>query len=66
MTTPKEKAPVFCEKYCPVCRSARAGNRIGKALQKMELKIVGKKGCIWGKATTDYYGVTPDKTIPKK
>ncbi|NYT20149.1 MAG: hypothetical protein GKC08_07680 [Methanosarcinales archaeon] len=66
MKTSKGKAPVFCEKYCPVCRTARAGNSIGKALQKVELKVVGKNGCIWGKARTNYYGVTPDKPIPKK
>ncbi|NPE30078.1 hypothetical protein HNV12_19415 [Methanococcoides sp. SA1] len=63
MTTTKEKAPVFCEKYCPVCRGARAGIGICKALQKIELRICGKNGCPWGKARTEYYGVTPDKKI---
>ncbi|WP_129598701.1 hypothetical protein [Methanohalophilus profundi] len=59
-----EKAPVFCEKYCIICRGARAGNPICKAIQNLELKIFGKEGCIWGKARTRYYGVTPDKEIP--
>ncbi|WP_292468583.1 hypothetical protein [Methanolobus sp.] len=57
----KDKPPVFCEKYCVICNGARAGNGICKALQNLELKIMGKNGCIWGKARTDYYGVTPDQ-----
>ncbi|WP_406658054.1 hypothetical protein V7O62_05755 [Methanolobus sp. ZRKC2] len=61
----KKKAPVFCENYCLICKGARAGNSLCKALQNLELKIVGKNGCIWGKARTEYYGVTPDKPIPK-
>ncbi|MBN2109852.1 MAG: hypothetical protein JW705_02030 [Methanosarcinaceae archaeon] len=61
----KKKPPVFCERYCPVCRGARAGNSICKAVQDFELKIFGKKGCIWGRARTEYYGVTPDKPIPE-
>jgi hypothetical protein len=60
------KAPVFCEKYCIVCKGAREGNEICKAIQKLELKIFGNNGCIWGAARTKYYGVTPDKKIPKK
>ncbi|MGB9929571.1 MAG: hypothetical protein ACPK85_14415 [Methanosarcina sp.] len=66
MTEMKGKAPVFCEKYCIVCKGAREGNGICKAIQKLELRIFGKKGCIWGAARTKYYGVTPDKKIPKK
>jgi hypothetical protein len=60
-----KKAPVFCEKYCIVCKGARAGNGLCKAIQNLELKIFGEKGCIWGKARTEYYGVTPDKPIKK-
>jgi hypothetical protein len=61
----KKKAPVFCENYCIICKGARSGNSLCKSLQNLELKIMGKNGCIWGKARTEYYGVTPDKPIPK-
>lgn len=57
------KPPVFCEKYCPVCRGARSGNSFFKYLQNIELKIFGKEGCMWGKARTKYYGITPDMPI---
>lgn len=60
----KEKPPVFCEKYCIICKGARNGNSLFKALQKIELKITGINGCPWGKARTRYYGVTPDQKIP--
>ncbi|MDW7732256.1 MAG: hypothetical protein SCH66_07490 [Methanolobus sp.] len=60
----KKKAPVFCEKYCLVCKGARAGNSLCRSVQNLELRIFGKNGCIWGKARTEYYGVTPDKPIP--
>jgi hypothetical protein len=65
MEEKKEKPPVFCENYCVVCRGARTGNGICKSIQNLELKIFGKNGCIWGAARTKYYGVTPDKKIPK-
>jgi hypothetical protein len=64
MTESKENPPVFCEKFCVICKGARDGNRICKAVQKVELKIFGRNGCIWGAARTKYYGVTPDKKIP--
>jgi hypothetical protein len=60
------KPPVFCEKYCIICKGARAGNGICKAIQNLELKICGKNGCIWGKARTKFYGVTPDQKIPEQ
>jgi hypothetical protein len=60
----KENPPVFCEKYCIVCRGAREGNKICKTIQSIELRIFGKNGCIWGAARTRYYGVTPDKKLP--
>ena len=63
--TDQKKAPVFCEKYCTICKGARAGNSICKSLQNFELKLTGPNGCPWGKARTEYYGVTPDKPIPK-
>ncbi|WMW21166.1 hypothetical protein RE476_07025 [Methanolobus mangrovi] len=61
----QKKAPVFCENYCLVCKGARAGNGFFKAIQNIELKIFGAKGCPWGKARTEYYGVTPDQPIKK-
>jgi hypothetical protein len=63
MTEVEEKPPVFCEKYCIICKGAREGNRICKVIQKVELKIFGRNGCIWGAARTRYYGATPDKKI---
>lgn len=63
--TDQKKAPVFCENYCLVCKGARAGNGFFKSIQNIELKIFGKNGCPWGKARTEYYGVTPDQPIPK-
>lgn len=63
MAEAKEKPPVFCEKFCIICKGAREGNGICKAIQKIELRIFGKNGCIWGAARTRYYGVTPDKKI---
>jgi hypothetical protein len=66
MAEAKEKTPVFCEKYCIICKGAREGNGICKAIQNIELKIFGKNGCIWGAARTRYYGVTPDKKLPGK
>ncbi|WP_319506777.1 hypothetical protein [uncultured Methanolobus sp.] len=61
----QKKAPVFCEKYCLICRGARSGNSIFKALQNIELKITGPNGCPFGQARTEYYGVTPDQPILK-
>ncbi|NLI62984.1 MAG: hypothetical protein GX362_06290 [Methanosarcinaceae archaeon] len=58
-----QKPPVFCEKYCIICKGARNGNGLCKKLQDIELKIFGKEGCYWGKARYEYYGVTPDKLI---
>ncbi len=62
--TNQEKPPVFCEHYCVICRGARAGNRLCRTLQKIELKFLGQNGCVWGKARTRYYGVTPGQKIP--
>ena len=64
MAEAKGNPPVFCEKYCIICKGAREGNGICKAIQNVELKIFGKNGCIWGAARTRYYGVTPDKKLP--
>lgn len=64
MVENKQNPPVFCEKFCIICKGAREGNKICKNIQKIELKIFGKNGCIWGAARTKYYGVTPDKKLP--
>ena len=60
----KKKPPVFCEKYCFICKGARSGNTICKTIQNLELKIFGDQGCPFGKARTRYYGVTPDEKLP--
>ena len=65
MVENKGNPPVFCEKFCIVCKGAREGNGICKTIQNIELKIFGKNGCIWGAARTKYYGVTPDKKLPE-
>ena len=65
MVEKKGNPPVFCEKFCIVCKGARKGNGICKTIQNIELKIFGKNGCIWGAARTKYYGVTPDKKLPE-
>ena len=63
MTT-MNQPPVFCEKYCVICKGARTGNSLCKTLQNLELALLGKNGCFWGKARTRYYGVAPDQKIP--
>lgn len=60
------KPPVFCEKYCIICKGARAGNSLCKILQGFELSLLGKNGCYFGKARTRYYGVTPDQKVETK
>ncbi|RZN62842.1 MAG: hypothetical protein EF811_01905 [Methanonatronarchaeia archaeon] len=55
--------PVFCEKYCPVCRPARAGIGFFQWLQNIELRITGEEGCPFGKARYEYYGVKPNEPI---
>lgn len=59
-----EKPPVFCEKYCIICKGARSGNTICKTIQNLEMKIFGEQGCPFGKARSKYYGVTPDEKLP--
>ncbi|MFP4654563.1 MAG: hypothetical protein ACLFMM_02620 [Methanohalobium sp.] len=59
-----KKPPVFCEKYCIICKGARSGNSICKKIQNLEMKIFGEQGCPFGKARTRYYGVTPDEKLP--
>jgi len=58
-----KRKPVFCEKYCPVCRGARAGKPFWSGLQTLELKAFGEKGCPFGRARTAYYGVLPHQKL---
>ncbi len=44
MVENKGKPPIFCEKFCIVCKGAREGNKICKTIQNIELKIFGKNG----------------------
>lgn len=60
----KKNPPVFCEKYCIICKGARSGNAICKTIQNLEMKIFGEQGCPFGKARSRYYGVTPDEKLP--
>ena len=53
--------PDYCEYGCPVCRAARRGNRLARALQKIELFLT-RGGCGWGRARQRKYGVTPDES----
>ena len=57
--------PVFCEKYCPVCRGARAGNPFWAKVQNLELRLLGERGCPFGRARTDYYGVLPHQKVSR-
>lgn len=57
--------PDYCEYGCPICRNARAGNRIAKIAQSVE-RTVTFGGCWWGRARQRKYGVPPDKPIPSR
>jgi len=59
------RAPIFCERICPVCRRARAGDPKMMERQRKALEKTGPDGCVFGRARTRYYGVTPDKNIPE-
>jgi len=61
-----QREPVFCEKYCPVCRGARAGNPLWAKIQNLELKLFGERGCPFGRARADYYGVLPHQKLPEQ
>nr|WP_049891211.1 hypothetical protein [Methanohalobium evestigatum] len=64
MLADKKNPPVFCEKYCIICKGARSGNKICKTIQNLELKIFGDNGCPFGQARAEYYGVKPDEKLP--
>lgn len=50
----------YCEFGCPVCRRARAGNRLARLVQRIEL-LLTRGGCPWGRARQEKYGVPPDQ-----
>jgi len=56
--------PNFCEKKCPICTSARQGNRVARFLQRIEL-LVTFGGCPWGRARQRKCGAKPDEAAPK-
>jgi len=56
--------PIFCEKICPECKKARAGDPKAMEKQNAHLAKFGPEGCPFGKARTRYYGVTPDQPVP--
>lgn len=53
----------FCEKKCPVCTRARAGNPVARALQKLELFLT-HGGCPAGRDRLKKYGVRPNEPRP--
>ena len=57
------RAPIFCEKLCPVCKRARRGVEWAA---KMQAKALEKDplGCRFGKARYEYYGVRPNENVP--
>lgn len=54
--------PEFCESKCPICTRARAGNRLARFLQRIEL-LLTLGGCSHGRARQRKYGVRPDEPI---
>lgn len=57
--------PDYCELGCPICRSAREGNKLAKFFQDIELAVTFG-GCWWGRARKRKYGVTPDQSVAPK
>jgi hypothetical protein len=57
--------PDFCEFGCPICVPARHGNKLARAVQKIELAVTFG-GCWWGRARQRKYGVAPDQMRPSK
>jgi len=55
--------PDYCEHGCPVCRSARKGNRLARMAQSIEM-FVTFGGCPWGRARERKYGVKPNEPLP--
>jgi 3'-phosphoadenosine 5'-phosphosulfate sulfotransferase (PAPS reductase)/FAD synthetase len=57
--------PDYCEIGCPICTSARKGNRLAGFIQKFEM-LFFPRGCWWGRAREKKYGVKPDQPLPPK
>jgi hypothetical protein len=55
--------PDFCEKRCPICTRARAGNRLARAVQWLE-HLLTFGGCPSGRARQKKYGVKPSEPLP--
>jgi hypothetical protein len=55
--------PDYCEFGCPICTSARKGNRVTKFLQTTEMAFTFG-GCWWGRARQRKYGVKPNEPLP--
>ena len=53
----------YCESGCPICRRARAGNRLARLAQRVEL-LLTRGGCPWGRARQEKDGVPPDQPLP--
>jgi hypothetical protein len=56
--------PDYCAFGCPICRSARRGNRAARAVQVIE-KVLTFGGCWWGRARKRKYGVEPGEPLPR-
>lgn len=56
--------PDFCEKQCPLCTRARAGNRVARLFQAIEM-VVTLGGCPSGRARQKKYGVKPSEPLPQ-
>ena len=54
--------PDYCEFGCPICKSARKGNKFAKIIQAIEMKLTFG-GCCWGMARQRKYGVKPNESI---
>ena len=55
----------YCEVGCPICVSARKGNKVTRFLQSIELAVTFG-GCWWGRARKRKYGVNPYQPAPSK
>ena len=57
--------PDFCEVGCPICVSARRGNKVAKFFQTIEVAVT-LGGCWWGRARKRKYGVNPNQPASSK
>jgi len=54
--------PDYCELGCPICRSAREGNRLAVFIQRIQMALTFG-GCWWGRARQRKYGVKPNESL---